>query len=334
MQTDVVVVGGGVCGIRAACEISRAGKGCILVEKESSLGGKLLGWHVLFPTFETSSSVVEKLLGELSQSHVECLLGDQAVDISSTSVRLASGRMIQCRSVILATGYELFDARKKEEYGYGIYDNVITSVDLERMFRSGAVTTLWGLVPEKIAILHCVGSRDEKVCQHHCSKVCCITAVKQAIEVRKLLPQTEVFNFYMDMRMFGPGYEELYLTAQKEYNIHFIRGRISEAAQLPRGRVQIKAEDTLTARPLIMSVDMLVLMVGMTAPKQNFSFAESAGVQLQPNGFVSTADMFHGITKTMVPGIFVAGTLTAPKTIGESIAEGVMAAVEALKFLN
>ncbi|MBQ0080134.1 MAG: CoB--CoM heterodisulfide reductase iron-sulfur subunit A family protein [Alistipes sp.] len=334
MQTDVVVVGGGVAGIKAACELCQAGSKCVLVERDSVLGGKLRGWHKLFPSFTSSSDVIEELLNELKQSNVECLLGSEVVYISSTLCRLASGTEIQCRAVILATGYNLFDARIKEEYGYGIYDNVITSVDLERMFHTGTISTLSGAAPEKVAILHCVGSRDEKVCQRHCSKVCCITAVKQAIEIKKMLPNSEVFNFYMDMRMFGPGYEELYLTAQKQYNVHFIRGRISEAAQLPKGRLQIKAEDTLTARPLIMSVDMLVLMVGMKAPKQNALFALATGLELQPSGFISSKDLFLEAVLTSVPGIFVAGTVTAPKTIGESISEATMASRAALKFIE
>lgn len=85
-----------------------------------------------------------------------------------------------------------------------------------------------GSRPKRIAFLHCVGSRDEKVCQQHCSKVCCITGVKQAMEMKQLFPDADVFNFYMDIRMFGPGYEEMYREAQQKYNIHFIRGRISE----------------------------------------------------------------------------------------------------------
>ena len=106
-----------------------------------------------------------------------------------------------------------------------------------------------GSRPRRIAFLHCVGSRDEKVCQQHCSKVCCITGVKQAMEMKQLFPEADVFNFYMDIRMFGPGYEEMYREAQQKYNIHFLRGRISEASPTIDGRVQIKAEDTLTGRP-------------------------------------------------------------------------------------
>lgn len=97
------------------------------------------------------------------------------------------------------------------------------------------------------------------------------------MEMRQMFPEADVFNFYMDIRMFGPGYEEMYREAQQKYNIHFIRGRISEASPMIDGRVQIKAEDTLTGRPLRMSVDMLILIVGMRANDDNAAFAEGPG---------------------------------------------------------
>ncbi len=137
--------------------------------------------------------------------------------------------------------------------------------------------------PRRIALLHCVGSRDEKVCQRHCSKVCCITGVKQAIELKKMFPEADVFNFYMDIRMFGAGYEELYREAQQSYNIHFVRGRISEASPMINGRIQIKAEDTLTGRPLRMSIDMLVLLAGMRANDDNAALAAFHSAYLPPD---------------------------------------------------
>ena len=233
-----------------------------------------------------------------------------------------------------ASGFTLFDASIKEEYGYGIYDNVFTTVDIERMLNEGRVAKADGSRPRRIAFLHCVGSRDEKVCQQHCSKVCCITGVKQAMEMRQMFPEADVFNFYMDIRMFGPGYEEMYREAQQKYNIHFIRGRISEASPMIDGRVQIKAEDTLTGRPLRMSVDMLILIVGMRANDDNAAFAQGAGLNRAPSGFMAPRDMFLGNVKSNVEGIFYAGTVTAPKNIGESLNEGTAAADAAARYVG
>jgi heterodisulfide reductase subunit A len=244
-------------------------------------------------------------------------------------VTLADGRTLECGSVVVCSGFTLFDARLKEEYGYGVYDNVFTSADIERMLNEGNVTTSSGRRPRRIALLHCVGSRDEKVCQAHCSRVCCITGVKQAMELKRLFPDADVFNFYMDIRMFGPGYEEMYREAQQNYNIHFVRGRISEASPTYDGRLQIKAEDTLTGRPLRMSVDMLVLLVGMRANDSNADFAASAGLRQAPSGFMEPQDLFLNSARSGVDGIFYAGTVTAPKNIGETLNEA-DAAVEAL----
>ena len=235
---------------------------------------------------------------------------------------------------MVASGFTLFDATVKEEYGYGIYDNVITSADLERMFAEGRVGRSDGVRPKRIAFLHCVGSRDEKVCQQHCSRVCCITGVKQAIEMKRLFAEADVFNFYMDIRMFGPGYEEMYREAQQRYNIHFVRGRISEASPTIDNRIQIKAEDTLTGRPLRMSVDMLVLLIGMRANDSNLPFAEGAGLKRAASGFMSPRDMFLGNVRSNVEGIFYAGCVTAPKNIGETLNEGTAAADAAMEYLR
>ena len=154
------------------------------------------------------------------------------------------------------------------------------------------------------------------------------------MEMRQMFPEADVFNFYMDIRMFGPGYEEMYREAQQKYNIHFIRGRMSEASPMFDGRVQIKAEDTLTGRPLRMSVDMLILIVGMRANDDNAAFAQGAGLNRAPSGFMAPRDMFLGNVKSNVEGIFYAGTVTAPKNIGESLNEGTAAADAAAQYVG
>ena len=152
--------------------------------------------------------------------------------------------------------------------------------------------------------------------------------------MQRLFPEADVFNFYMDIRMFGPGYEEMYREAQQKYNVHFVRGRISEAAPTIDGRVQIKAEDTLTGRPLRMSVDMLVLLVGMRAGATNAAFEASAGLRRAPSGFMAPRDLFLGGTASPVEGIFYAGTVTAPKNVGETICEGIAAADAAAAYVK
>ena len=330
-----IIIGGGIAGMQCALTLSRQGVATTIIEKENDLGGKLRNWYVLFPTFTPADEVLSQMRHKLSTAtNVTIKTGCEATKITPTEVTLATGEELKCDAVVIATGFTLFDARIKEEYGYGIYDNVVTSADLEQMFNQGEVKLSTGETPRRIAILHCVGSRDEKVCQRHCSKVCCVTGVKQAIELKRLFPAADVFNFYMDIRMFGPGYEEMYREAQQAYNVHFVRGRISEVSPTIDNRLQIKAEDTLTGRPLKLGVDMLVLLIGMRSNDLNATLEAESGLKCQPSGFMQPKDSFHGNVESGVEGIFYAGAVTAPKNVGESMNEGTTAAMAVVEWLS
>ena len=334
MKKKVIVIGGGVAGMQTALRLAEQGVEPTIIEKEPELGGKLRGWHVLFPSFTPAQEVLTELRRRVNESGIEVLTSAEAKGFTAGGVLLADGRMLTCDSVVVASGFTLFDASIKEEYGYGIYDNVFTTVDIERMLNEGRVARADGSRPKRIAFLHCVGSRDEKVCQQHCSKVCCITGVKQAMEMKRLFPEADVFNFYMDIRMFGPGYEEMYREAQQKYNIHFLRGRISEASPTIDGRVQVKAEDTLVGRPLKMTVDMLVLIVGMKGGARNGAYARSGELRVAENGFMQPLDPFSGNVLSQRADIFYAGTVTAPKNIGESLNEGAAVAERVAGYLK
>jgi heterodisulfide reductase subunit A len=161
-----------------------------------------------------------------------------------------------------------------------------------------------------------------------------VTGVKQAIELKQMFPEADVFNFYMDIRMFGPGYEEMYREAQQKYNVHFVRGRISEVSPTIDNRLQIKAEDTLTGRPLKMGVDMLVLLIGMTANDMNAELEIQSNLRCQPSGFMQPRDSFLGNTESQIGGIFYAGAVTSPKNAREALNEGVAAARSAIAWLE
>ena len=334
MGKEVIIGGGGVAGMQAALSLRERGAEPVIIEKEERLGGKLTGWHRLFPTFTPAEDVLGPLLRRVEEAGIRVMTGTEVEELVPGGVAVGGGRRITGDATVICSGFELFDARLKEEYGYGIYDNVFTTVDIERMLNEGRVATAQGQAPRRIAFLHCVGSRDEKVGAHHCSRVCCITGVKQAIEMKELFPSAEVYNFYMDIRMFGPGYEELYRRAQLEYNINFVRGRISEASQTIDGRVQVKAEDTLVGRPLKMTVDMLVLIVGMKGGARNGAYARSGELRVAENGFMQPLDPFSGNMLSQRADIFYAGTVTAPKNIGESLNEGAAVAERVAGYLK
>ncbi|MDP4184145.1 MAG: FAD-dependent oxidoreductase [Bacteroidota bacterium] len=334
----VTIIGGGPAGMQAASQLSELGIEVLLIEKDNKLGGKLNQWDRLFPDQTPSMTLLKELQNAIDKSKVTIRLNTEVQKISNLThgfdILLNAEETQHSDAVLLTTGFELFDARLKEEYGYGTYPNVITSSDLEKLFREGQpLTTAEGRTPSKIAFLHCVGSRDEKVGQFHCSRVCCITGVKQAIEVKQALPECEVYNFYMDMRMFGAGYEELYREAQEKWGITFIRGRISEAALNQENRIQIKAEDTLAGRPVRLSVDLLVLLVGMTASPCNKALAATSGAELRSNGFFNPVDPFNHSVESAIPGLYFAGTCTAPRNIGETLMEAGSAALKIHKFL-
>jgi heterodisulfide reductase subunit A len=171
-----------------------------------------------------------------------------------------------------------------------------------------------------------VGSRDEKVGNRHCSKVCCATAVKQACEVKELYPDCEVYNLSMDLRMFDRHVEDMYHEAQSKFNINFIRGRLSEAGENKDHQVVLKSEDTLAGKPLTLTVDMLVLMTGMAASHSQKSLNTKLGVRSDSDGFLITKDSFTQNNFSNADGIFFAGACTGPKTIPETLADSRAAA--------
>ncbi|MDE6500376.1 MAG: FAD-dependent oxidoreductase, partial [Rikenella sp.] len=275
-----------------------------------------------FPSFTPAAEVLSELRRRLRERGIAVRTRATATEIGPRKVVLDSGEELSCDAVVLASGFTLFDASVKEEYGYGMYENVITSAELEGMFREGRVAMRSGEAPKRVAILHCVGSRDEKVGQNHCSKVCCITGIKQAIELAEALPGVQVTNFYMDLRAFGNGYEELYRRSQIEHGVTYIRGRISEAGETQDKRIQLKVEDTLVGRPLRMTVDMLVLLVGMRAPGCCSTF----GLSQQANGFFAPRNPYTETVRSSLPGVYLAGAATGPKTIAETLNEAIAAA--------
>jgi len=262
-------------------------------------------------------------------------VSDVQRDGQNFRIWLSDGQGVTVSTVLLATGFKMFDARRKEEYGYGIYDNVITSADLEQMFASGnPVVTKNGEPPQRIAFIHCVGSRDEKVNNRHCSRVCCATAVKQACEIRQMYPDAEVYCFYMDLRMFDRHFESMYLDAQTKYGVYFVRGRLSEAAESIDGRVAIKAEDTLMGKMLKISVDLLVLMTGMETAEDTEHLAAMLKIAAGKDGFLNPADEYLQGNHTREKGIFLAGTCTGPKTIPETLADARAAAAAIDEYLR
>ncbi len=335
MNIDVAIIGGGIAGIESATSLHNLGYNVVIVEKEHSLGGHVALWYKLFPNQKNADSIVQHVLSSLNEN-IKVLLSTEASKIvsnqnSTYTIHLNNNEIVNTKSILISTGYDVFNARLKEEYGYGIFQNVITSNELEQIFKANKpILIQQGKEPTRIGFVHCVGSRDRKINNIYCSKVCCVTAVKQAIEIRQKLPFSEAYCFYMDLRMYGLNFEELYNESQEKYGVTFIRGRLSEASENIDGKIIVKVEDTLLGRPLKMTMDLLVLMVGMVPSKGTSWLIKELDLNSNSGNFVCSLDEHTQSNLTNKKGIFVAGTASSPKTIDDTLAD----ARSAVLFIN
>jgi heterodisulfide reductase subunit A len=249
---------------------------------------------------------------------------------------------IEVGSVILATGYDPFDARRIPQYGYGQLANVFTSLQFERMVNASGPTSGRILLrdrvtePKGVAIIHCVGSRDENY-NEYCSRACCMYSLKFAHLVRERLPEAEVYNFYIDIRAAGKRYEEFYHRVMKE-GAHFIRGRVAEVNNVAQtaeeeGKLIVQVYDTLVGAQRRIPVDMVVLSVGMEARHDARKVATLFGMGCDFSGFFIERHPKLDPILTMTEGIFIAGACQGPMAIPESVAQGAAAAMRAASLI-
>jgi heterodisulfide reductase subunit A2 len=338
-QKTILTIGAGIAGIEASSVLSGLGYRVVLVEKDMKIGGKVNNYYHLFPNGRPADEV-RNYIDEKCQKHDFTIYKNTEIkEIKKTSGKFSlttsHDDVLKADAVILANGFDYFDAQRKEEYGYKIYDNVITSVDLEEMLRMGKpITTKSGEVPKRIGFVHCVGSRDEKSGNHYCSRICCVTGVKQAMELNKIIPNAAIYCFYIDLRMYSVEFESIYRNAQEKFGIQFIRGKVSEVSENSEGRLQVKAEDTLIGRPLKMKMDLLVLLVGMTPGQSANKLKNIAAIESNKHNFYESKDWQLHKNQSSQPGIFLAGTCNGPMSIDESIEHARSAAFEAHNYLN
>lgn len=333
-EHKILIIGAGPAGLETAYQLKKIGLTPIVIERSDKIGGHLAQWDRLFPSSDDANELLEKLEDQVEG--IEIKLNTRVVNIErqgqSFHVTLSNNKTLDADAIILCTGFELFKAEKKQEYGYGIYNNVITNAELEKYFKTHQDERIND--PKRIGFVHCVGSRDVKVNNTYCSKVCCATALKQACEIKDEFPEADVYCFYMDLRMFGKGYEDLYLKAQKDFDIKCVRGRVCEVSENMEGKLVIKAEDTLLGTPMKMTLDLLVLMCGMEKAEGNEKIQNMLNLKTNSDGFIESRDSFVGMNLTDEKGVFVAGACTSPKTLPETLAEARATAMEVFNYLN
>ena len=245
---------------------------------------------------------------------------------------------IEVGSIILAPGYEVFDAHLRPEFGYGVYPNVVTSIEFERLLsatgphRGHLLRPSDGTVPERIAFIQCVGSRDSNCGNDYCSSICCMYATKEAIIAKEHVHFVKPTIFYMDVRAYGKGFDAYYERAKSEYGIRFIKCMVSKI------REHFKTKNLLftylddQGNFVEEEFELVVLSVGMVPSKATMEMAKRMGVELDTYGYCKTKPFEP--TSTSRPGIYVCGAFQGPKDIPETVSQASGAVADATGIIS
>src|SRR5574341_286868 len=345
MADSVLIIGGGPAGLEAARLLGDIGVKSVIVEKRERLGGTPIfeNYAALTHGFHSAEDIMNALIASVTGSGlVDVRLNTELVacegEAGAFRVTLAKGgngkgETVEVGSIIVATGFQHFDpGRETQVYGYYEYPDVITLADAERMLKEHKFVTSTGKVPERVCFIQCVGSRDRQIGNEFCSKVCCGISSKQAIEVRQQNPNTKVFIFYIDMRMYGYWENEIYWPAQEQYHVQYVKGIITEI--IKKGdRLLVRGEDTTMGRPMEVQMDIVVLAVGMEPSSGTKDVAGILGLKQNKYKFIDVPHDALDPTATSVPGIFVAGAAAGPKDLDDTMSMAGAAAAKAAGVL-
>jgi heterodisulfide reductase subunit A len=244
-------------------------------------------------------------------------------------------------TIIVATGYDQFDPSVIPQYGYGKYDNVLTGLHFERMTcaagpTGGKILLKDGREPERIALVHCVGSRDQNY-HEYCSRVCCMYALKYA-HLAKELSKADVYQFYIDMRCFGEGYEEFYKRCSEE-GVNFIRGKVARITDEAltdeeKGKLIVISEDTLLGKLVRVPVDMVILCSALEARSDAENVSRLFTLNRRADGFFLERHVKLDPVATPTEGIFIAGCCEGPRDIPDTVAQAEATAAKALSLIS
>jgi len=255
---------------------------------------------------------------------------------------------INVGNIIVATGFKTFNATKFAQFGYGKYPNVLTSIELERLINAAGPTggkiakrvqdkkgnwvfsTDSIYTPKSIAIIHCIGSRDVNH-NKYCSKVCCMYSLKLAHLLKEKLPDSEINEYYIDIRAYGKGYEEFYNRIKKE-GVNVVRGRPAKVEQYGDELI-VRCEDIERARMIEQRVDMVILAVGTEPRTDSEKVAEMLGITVDTYGWFKEFNYISDPVNTFSGGIAIAGACQGPKDIPDTVAQASAAASRVLQSI-
>ncbi len=342
MTNPILIVGGGPAGLSAAHSLAALGQKSIIVEKRDALGGTPIfsGYAKLVPSGEWAKDAIGGMVKRVANNplvevHTGTIVKDFSGEPGNFSATLSDGKKIKAGAAILATGFTHFDSINKPEWGFGTFEDVVTSVQVEQMISSGQGVRCPsdGRKPKRVAILLCVGSRDRQIGREWCSKICCTVSANMAMEIREELPDCHVYIYYMDIRTYGLYETKYYWRSQEEFKVKYIKARIAEVTS-DGEKLIVKGEDTLVKRPITIPFDMVVHAIGMDPNVDNMLLSAVFGVDLEPHGHIGRANSYGTMGATSRPGVFVAGAATGPETIDDSIAQANSAAIAAYGVVN
>ncbi|MGD9579627.1 MAG: CoB--CoM heterodisulfide reductase iron-sulfur subunit A family protein [Syntrophorhabdus sp.] len=335
VKKSALVIGGGVSGLSAALFLSKMGMHVYLVEKEAELGGHVRTLKNVWPSGRDGKSIIDEMVAELKgRDNVEIFtstaiggfegfFGNYEVTLDTPEGQ----KKVIAGGAIIAIGFSPFDPSIKPELSYGKDERIVTTLEFEHNADQLQL-------PEnpRVAILHCVGSRDEQIGKAYCSRVCCVNALRVGDALKNKYKDSYVESFYMDVRAHPKGGEEFFEDTQ-EKGVLFTRANVAEIIPTPTG-VVIRGEDTLFGETFERRFDLVVLSIGMSPPEDSKLIANLLKITLDKDQFFLEAHIKLRPFDTAVKGIFIAGSCSGPKDVEESINHGRASAVKLFGFLN
>ncbi|MGE0088827.1 MAG: FAD-dependent oxidoreductase [Bacteroidales bacterium] len=421
-EYDVLVIGGGIAGAEASINLANQGYKILIVEKDLSVGGKMIHLSKVFPTLDCSACITTPKISQTARhpnitiytnsqvndiekksehnfqaivtkypryvKEEDCtgcqiceekcpvVVNDQyqydlvgrkavyvpfsianprvaAIDIENCSLCGACEKacpseaidfsqekieiQINVKSVVIATGFRLFDPLLIPRYGFGKYKNVITAMQMERQLVptrpfNHVLRPKDGKMPDKIAYVLCAGSRDETVGNPICSQVCCMYSVKQAQLLMGALPLADITIYYLHIRSFGKGFNEFYQQA-KDMGVNFVKGKVGKISEIDNGNLLLRYEDIQEGVVKEAKHDLVVLSVGILA-NQGISTMFKDNLELDPFNYIKQSDELANPAKTTIRGVYVAGTASGPMDIPDSILSAGAASAEIAGYLR
>ena len=279
-------------------------------------------------------------LGLLPQACGECKKACDKLGMSCINLDAhPETHELEVGAIISATGYDMYDATRLTEYGYGIYPDVMTSLEFERMLSASGPTSGMvrrpsdGRIPKEVVFIQCAGQREPETALAYCSKICCMYTARHTMLFHHKVPDGQAYVFYMDIRAGGKGYEEFVKRCQEEGGVLYLRGRVAKV-HAENDKLVVKGVDTLSGKTVQIYADVVVLAVGMVPSQGSRELANTLKAAVDENGFFAEAHPKLRPLESATAGIFVAGAGQAPKDIPDTVAQASGAASKAMNLLS